>query len=50
MGNVWQWTDEYVDAHTRMAIVRGGSHYLLMAPGLDRSGAIGFRCVRDAVN
>jgi len=26
-GNVWQWTDEYVDDHTRAAIVRGGSHY-----------------------
>jgi formylglycine-generating enzyme required for sulfatase activity len=69
VGNVWQWTDEYVDEHTRTAIVRGGSHYepqgsiwyfpqayrneqhgklLLMAPSYDRSGAIGFRCVRDA--
>ncbi len=69
IGNVWQWTDEYVDEHTRAAIVRGGSHYqprgshwyfpqaykllehskyLLMAPSLDRSGAIGFRCVKDA--
>jgi formylglycine-generating enzyme required for sulfatase activity len=68
VGNVWQWTDEYVDTHTRAAILRGGSHYqpqgakwyfpqaymlsehgkyLLMAPGLDRSGAIGFRCVKD---
>ena len=27
VGNVWQWTDEYVDDHTRAAIVRGGSHY-----------------------
>jgi formylglycine-generating enzyme required for sulfatase activity len=69
VGNVWQWTDEYVDEHTRAAIVRGGSHYrpigsiwyfpqayknnehgklLLMAPSYDRSGAIGFRCVKDA--
>jgi formylglycine-generating enzyme required for sulfatase activity len=68
-GNVWQWTDEYVDEHTRAAIVRGGSHYqpqgsiwyfpeahhndqhgklLLMAPSYDRSGALGFRCVKDA--
>lgn len=68
VGNVWQWTDEYVDDHTRAAILRGGSHYqpqgsrwyfpqayelsehgkyLLMAPSLDRSGAIGFRCVKD---
>ncbi len=69
VGNVWQWTDEYTDEHTRAAIVRGGSHYrpggtrwyfpqafrndqhgkyLLMAPSLDRSGTIGFRCVKDA--
>jgi iron(II)-dependent oxidoreductase len=26
-GNVWQWTDEYADEHTRAAIVRGGSYY-----------------------
>ena len=69
VGNVWQWTDEYVDTHTDAAIVRGGSHYhpqgsrwyfpqayklsqhgkyLLMAPSLDRSASIGFRCVMDA--
>jgi formylglycine-generating enzyme required for sulfatase activity len=69
VGNVWQWTDEYVDEHTRAAILRGGSHYqpqgskwyfpqayrndehgklLLMAPAYDRSGAVGFRCARDA--
>ena len=28
VGNVWQWTDEYVDEHTRAAVLRGGSHYL----------------------
>ena len=70
VGNVWQWTDEYADEHTRAAVLRGGgsyqpqtSHwyfpqayrldqhgkYLLMAPCKDRSGAIGFRCVVDAV-
>ncbi len=27
VGNVWQWTDEYQDVHTRAAIVRGGSYY-----------------------
>jgi formylglycine-generating enzyme required for sulfatase activity len=27
VGNVWQWTDEYVDDHTRAAILRGSSHY-----------------------
>ena len=69
VGNVWQWTDEYVDDHTRAAILRGGNHYrpngsiwyfpeayknsqhgklLLMAPGYDRSGTVGFRCVKDA--
>jgi formylglycine-generating enzyme required for sulfatase activity len=69
IGNVWQWTDEYVDEHTRSAVLRGGSHYqpqgsrwyfpqayrlsqhgkyLLMAPSIDRSGTIGFRCVVDA--
>ena len=69
VGNVWQWTDEYRDEHTRAAVLRGGSHYrpttshwyfpqahelnkhgkyLLMAPSLDRSASIGFRCVRDA--
>ena len=68
VGNVWQWTDEYVDEHTRGGILRGGSYYnpqgsiwyfpqayrndnhgklLMMAPGYDRSGALGFRCVKD---
>ena len=27
VGNVWQWTDEYVDEHTRSAVLRGGSYY-----------------------
>jgi formylglycine-generating enzyme required for sulfatase activity len=69
VGNVWQWTDEFEDEHTRAVIVRGGSYYqpqgsiwyfpqayrndehskvLLMAPSYDRSGGVGFRCVRDA--
>ncbi|HEY3439573.1 MAG TPA: formylglycine-generating enzyme family protein [Paludibaculum sp.] len=26
-GNVWQWTDEFTDEHTRAAILRGGSSY-----------------------
>jgi formylglycine-generating enzyme required for sulfatase activity len=69
VGNVWQWTDEYIDEHTRGGILRGGSYYqpqgsiwyfpqayrndqhgklLLMAPSYDRSGGLGFRCVKDA--
>ena len=69
VGNIWQWTDEFIDDHTRAAVLRGGSHYqpqgskwyfpqayklsehgkyLLMAPSIDRSGTIGFRCVVDA--
>ena len=69
VGNVWQWTDEYVDEHTRAGILRGGSYYqpqgsiwyfpqaykndqhgklLLMSPSYDRSGTLGFRCVKDA--
>jgi formylglycine-generating enzyme required for sulfatase activity len=69
VGNVWQWTDEFEDTHTRSAILRGGSYYqpqgsmwyfpqayrldehgkyLLMAPSLDRSGTIGFRCAADS--
>ncbi len=27
VGNVWQWTDEYIDEHTRAAVLRGGSYY-----------------------
>ncbi|MEP6896924.1 MAG: SUMF1/EgtB/PvdO family nonheme iron enzyme, partial [Rhodanobacter sp.] len=27
VGNIWQWTDEYVDEHTRAAVLRGGSSY-----------------------
>jgi len=70
VGNVWQWTNEYVDDHSRAAIVRGGSYYkpqgsywyfpqayklnehgkyLLMSPGQNRAGTIGFRCVKDVV-
>jgi len=66
--NVWQWTDEYIDDHTRSAVLKGGSYYhpqtshwyfpqaqevnkqakyLLMSPGMDRAGTIGFRCVVD---
>jgi formylglycine-generating enzyme required for sulfatase activity len=69
VGNIWQWTDEFLDEHTRAAVLRGGSSYqpqtshwyfpqayrldqhgkyLLMSPGKDRSGCVGFRCVVDA--
>jgi formylglycine-generating enzyme required for sulfatase activity len=33
VGNVWQWTDEYLDEHTRAAIVRGGSYYQAQGSG-----------------
>ena len=69
VGNVWQWTEEFVDEHTRGGILRGGNYYqpqgsiwyfpqayrldqhgklLMMAPSMDRAGALGFRCVMDA--
>ena len=31
VGNVWQWTDEFVDEHTRTAVLRGGSSYQAQA-------------------
>ena len=27
VGNVWQWTDEYLDDHSRTAMLRGGSYF-----------------------
>lgn len=27
VGNVWQWTEEFTDEHTRAAILRGGEYY-----------------------
>ncbi len=33
VGNVWQWTDEYVDEHTRAAVLRGGSYYQAQGSG-----------------
>ncbi|WP_205686266.1 formylglycine-generating enzyme family protein [Chitinophaga parva] len=27
VGNVWQWTDEYTDLHTRYAVLKGGGYY-----------------------
>jgi iron(II)-dependent oxidoreductase len=27
VGNVWQWTDEFVDEHTRAGVLRGGSYF-----------------------
>ena len=69
LGNIFEWTDEYVDDHTRAAILRGDGYYhpqgalwyfphpqrlsehakyLLMGPGKDRSGTVGFRCAADS--
>ena len=33
VGNVWQWTDEYDDEHTRSAVVKGGSYYHAQTSG-----------------
>ncbi|MBC7400436.1 MAG: SUMF1/EgtB/PvdO family nonheme iron enzyme, partial [Mucilaginibacter sp.] len=27
VGNIWQWTDEYTDAHSRTAILKGSSYF-----------------------
>jgi len=27
VGNVWQWTDEFADEHTRAALLKGGNYY-----------------------
>ena len=27
VGNVWQWTDDYLDEHSRGGILRGGSYF-----------------------
>jgi gamma-glutamyl hercynylcysteine S-oxide synthase len=69
VGNIWQWTEEFTDEHTRAGILRGGNYYqpqgsiwyfpeayklnehgklLLMAPSMDRSATVGFRCVVDS--
>ena len=68
VGNVWQWTEEFVDEHTRAGFCaaevtisrrdRSGifpqayklnehGKLLLMAPSMDRSATVGFRCVVD---
>jgi len=33
VGNVWQWTDEYCDAHSRSAILKGSSYYHAQTSG-----------------
>ena len=27
VGNVYQWTEEFLDDHTAAAVIRGGNHY-----------------------
>ena len=33
MGNTWEWTSEFVDAHTSRAALRGGANYNLHSGG-----------------
>ncbi|TSJ39766.1 formylglycine-generating enzyme family protein [Mucilaginibacter corticis] len=33
LGNVWQWTDEYADEHSRSAILKGSSYYHAQTSG-----------------
>ncbi|HEY9533910.1 MAG TPA: SUMF1/EgtB/PvdO family nonheme iron enzyme, partial [Mucilaginibacter sp.] len=33
VGNVWQWTDEYTDLHSRAAIVKGSSYFHAQTSG-----------------
>jgi iron(II)-dependent oxidoreductase len=33
VGNIWQWTDEYSDEHTRSAIIKGSSYYHAQTSG-----------------
>ena len=33
VGNVWQWTDEYMDLHSRTAIVKGSSYFHAQTSG-----------------
>jgi formylglycine-generating enzyme required for sulfatase activity len=33
VGNVWQWTDEYTDLHSRTAIVKGSSYFHAQTSG-----------------
>lgn len=32
-GNIWQWTDQYNDEHTRSAVLKGGSYYHAQTSG-----------------
>eukprot|EP00729_Bicosta_minor_P014599 gene14599-32424_t len=40
-GSVWQWTNELADAHTRTALVKGGSSYWRIPTPLPAPGAHG---------
>jgi iron(II)-dependent oxidoreductase len=33
VGNIWQWTDEYTDAHSRTAILKGSSYFHAQTSG-----------------
>ena len=53
VGNVWQYTTEFRDAHTRAVVLRGGSNYYPLVPnewykcGTPIAGTIGTTCRRD---
>lgn len=36
IGNVYQWTNEFVDDHSRTAIIRGGNNYQPQGNGMNK--------------
>ncbi len=46
LGLVWQWTNEFTDAHTRAGLVRGGAYYRASTSGWYFPGRMGSEAVR----